>query len=164
MATQVIEAGVDISFGAVIRLTAGLDRIIQSAGRCNRNGESDVPAPVYIVRPLDESLNHLTDIRLAQQATESLLEAYERAPEKYGFDLSSEEAVQYFFHRLFKNQYGTNNKYHEFPTKQKSTIFDLLSSNTHLQNAKYKTPYFLCQAFDLAGKLFKVFSFFKKAI
>ena len=157
VATQVIEAGVDISFGAVIRLTAGLDSIIQSAGRCNRNGESDTPAPVYIVRPLDESLNHLADIRLAQQATESLLDAYEKAPEKYGSDLSSDEAVRYYYHSLFKNQYGTNNKYHEFPTKQKSTIFDLLSSNTHLQNAKYKTPYFLCQAFDLSGKLFKVF-------
>lgn len=31
VATQVVEAGVDISFGCVIRLTAGLDSIIQSA-------------------------------------------------------------------------------------------------------------------------------------
>lgn len=157
VATQVIEAGVDISFGAVIRLTAGLDSIIQSAGRCNRNGESDTPAPVYIVRPLDESLNHLTDIRLAQQATESLLDAYERAPEKYGSALSSEEAVRFYYNRLFRNQSGTNAKYHEFATKQKSTIFDLLSSNSYLWNAQHKTPYFLCQAFDLAGKLFEVF-------
>ncbi|MBQ2727407.1 MAG: hypothetical protein IJF78_17030, partial [Clostridia bacterium] len=157
VATQVIEAGVDISFGAVMRLTAGLDSIIQSAGRCNRNGESDTSAPVYIVRPLDESLNHLTDIRLAQQATESLLDVYERAPEKYGSDLSSDEAMQYYYRRLFRNQTGTNVKYHEFPTKQKSTLFDLLSGNPHLWNEKYKTPYFLCQAFDLAGKLFEVF-------
>ena len=157
VATQVIEAGVDISFGAVMRLTAGLDSIIQSAGRCNRNGESDTPAPVYIVRPLDESLNHLTDIRLAQQSTESLLDAYERTPEKYGSDLSSDEAVRYYYKRLFGNQTGTNVKYHEFPTKQKSTLFDLLSGNPHLWNEKYKTPYFLCQAFDLAGKLFEVF-------
>lgn len=43
VSTQVIEAGIDISFERVIRLSAGMDSVIQSAGRCNRNGESDTP-------------------------------------------------------------------------------------------------------------------------
>lgn len=37
--TSLIEAGVDISFAAVWRASAGLDQIVQAAGRCNRNGE-----------------------------------------------------------------------------------------------------------------------------
>ena len=159
VATQVIEAGVDISFGAVIRLTAGLDNIIQSAGRCNRNGESYILAPVYIVRALDENMTHLQEIKLAQQATESLLYAYENSPEKYGSNLSSDEAVRYYYNRLFRNQYESNKSYHDYPVEHKPSLFRLLSENTDWQrkNDNIAMNFFINQAFASAGKLFEVF-------
>lgn len=41
VATSAIEAGVDISFSAGIRALTGMDSIVQSFGRTNRNGEAE---------------------------------------------------------------------------------------------------------------------------
>ena len=48
-----IEAGVDIDFPAVFRQEAGLDSILQAAGRCNREGKSGI-ATTYVFSLLEE--------------------------------------------------------------------------------------------------------------
>ena len=154
VSTQVIEAGVDISFERVIRLTAGMDSVVQSAGRCNRNGESAGTAPVYLLRCADETMTHLPDIRRAQSATEELLAEYRQSPERFESDLFSDEAIRYYYRRLYRNQ---PEKYQDFLIPElKDSLLALLSSNRGLSTEQSRR-FILQQAFRTAGEKFKVF-------
>ena len=50
ISTQLIEAGVDIDFPVLYRDFATISSIVQSAGRCNRNGKNAEKGKVIIVR------------------------------------------------------------------------------------------------------------------
>lgn len=149
VSTQVMEAGVDISFGAVIRLAAGMDSVVQSAGRCNRNGEKKEPAPVEIVLCIDENLGRLQEIREGKQVTVALLEQFRRNPESLGTDLASEQAIRWYYEHLLQAQ---NRGYQQYTVKDHAPLFELLAANDHGQSED--ETFTLCQAFKTAGELF----------
>lgn len=152
VSTQLIEAGVDVSFGAVIRLAAGLDNIVQTAGRCNRHGEHEAPQPVEICHLKNEKLGSLREIQQSQDALNALLEEFRRDPARYLSDLTSDAAIDDYYAFLYR---GMARGAQDDPVRGQ-TLYELLSTN--LQFAAEGAPsYFLGQAFRTAGAWFEVF-------
>ena len=91
VSTSLIEAGVDIDFPAVYRELAGLDSILQAAGRCNREGK----------RPVSESI---VTIFQSEERTPPLLAAAAGASQfvlRHDPDFASPHAIEAYFRQLF---------------------------------------------------------------
>ncbi|MDY3617582.1 CRISPR-associated helicase Cas3' [Agathobaculum sp.] len=155
VSTQLVEAGVDFSFGCVIRVLAGLDNLIQSAGRCNRSGELGGVRPVYIVRLQCENLSHLKEIAQSQQAMASVLLQFARDPETFGNDLSGAVAVRAYYQTLYAEmKQGAQ----DYPLPGGGTLLDLLSLNSEGRgHCAAAENYLIGQAFATAGQAFHVF-------
>ncbi|GIP22864.1 CRISPR-associated helicase Cas3' [Paenibacillus sp. J22TS3] len=134
VSTQLIEAGVDISFECVIRSLAGLDSIAQAAGRCNRHGK-DPSRKVFIVRSSDENLSRLPEIRIGAEKTERILSEFRREPEQFDHDLLSASAMNHYFKYYFDH---IKNELDYYIPKLDKHMFDLLNTNkdlvTHYKN------------------------------
>lgn len=158
IATQVIEAGVDVSFESVIRLEAGMDNIVQAAGRCNRHGEIKEGAEAYIIRNTDNGLQKLSEIKAAQDATENLL-TYLAERNELDQELDSRESVDRYYRNLYESQ---KVGYQDFTIPEKAepnakSIYKLLAGNVGFRREYKDDGFFLKQAQKTAGRLFTVF-------
>lgn len=95
IATSLVEAGVDFDFRAVYRELAGIDSVIQAAGRCNREGKRRIEESRTIAFTLEESETiHLpSELKLPISIARQIVEKYE--------DLASPEAIQEYFNSLY---------------------------------------------------------------
>jgi len=94
ISTQLIEAGVDVDFPRVYRAMGPLDSIIQTAGRCNREGRMSELGEVVVFRPEDDGKPRGAYAQAAA-ITESFLADYPEA------DLHQPETYAAYFARLY---------------------------------------------------------------
>lgn len=153
LSTQLIEAGVDVSFSCVVRAMAGLDSILQAAGRCNRNGESKEPKNVYVYPIADErGLDRLRDIKLGKTITQQLVHAHPDA------DLMSEAMIAEYYRFYLDQQKG---EMMDCKLNTGETAYDLLSTNwsrrkEYEYRKKQKYMHVFAQAFKTVSDDFHV--------
>lgn len=94
VSTRLIEAGVDIDFPVVYRCIAGIDSLVQSAGRCNR--EMKAPSrDVFVFESLEEDIARLPhSLQRPAQIAKEILRHYP--------DILSPQAIRAYFTRLFE--------------------------------------------------------------
>lgn len=94
VSTQLVEAGVDLDFPVVYRALAGIDSLVQAAGRCNRSGNLRSGHVEVFVPPSKP----VADLRQAYETAKAMLHG------KREVDLRDRRLATDFFDRLYQKK------------------------------------------------------------
>lgn len=146
ISTSLIEAGVDVDFPAVFREEAGLDSILQAAGRCNREGK----------RPVSESIVTLFRGEAAPPPLfQTAIGAGRMVLEQYD-DIASREAIQAYFHTLLELKGAEAQDIYGILPKIRTELFPFQSvaERFHMIDSPTRTVYIpLGAGAELVGRL-----------
>ncbi|EEL61425.1 CRISPR-associated helicase/endonuclease Cas3 (plasmid) [Bacillus cereus] len=161
ISTQLIEAGVDVSFECVVRSLSGLDSIAQAAGRCNRHGEKGIQN-VYVIDYEEENLSYLKEIKIGKKITKKILMDLKHNDKIHGGHILSREAMKRYFKEYYR-EFESDLDY--FIPKLKKNMTELLSvpriENSYRRayihkHDKKDIPLFIINSYQTAAKHFNV--------
>ena len=136
VATSLVEAGVDFDFPRVMRELAGVDSVVQAAGRCNREGGRPWAECETVVFTLDDQADFPIPQELKQpiSVTGQVCEDFE--------DIASLGAIEDYFRRLYRykgegldarniiGQFEDGSRNWMFPFESVAREFKLIENNT----------------------------------
>lgn len=154
--TQLIEAGVDLSFEVVFRDSAPLDSIIQVAGRCNRSSELDYLGEVKLINLLNQNnipcAKKIYDIKLLD-ITKNVLKK-----DKYE-NIDFYELSEKYFSKIKKLSISKSNSIID---SMKSLNYDNTNKDICIEDFKlieetyYDTRVVICQSKEIENKIYEM--------
>lgn len=133
VSTSLIEAGVDVDFPAVFREEAGLDSILQAAGRCNREGKRKAEESVVTIFQGPDPCPPLFDIPV--EAGRQALNSF-AAPD-------DPEAIRFYFQEMLhlKGKRAQDQKEILSLMQEKRLPFKTVAERFRLIDADTRTVY-----------------------
>lgn len=127
VSTQLIEAGVDFDFPVVFRAMAPLEVVIQSAGRCNREGKLDGPGRVFLFKLQDSGMPDKTYAACAGHAEEFIKQDISQL---HGHKLFNEYYAQVMQLYVDPDKYKINEARKQFNFKTVSDGYHIIQAIT----------------------------------
>lgn len=146
VSTNLIEAGVDISFECVYRSMAGLDSLAQSAGRCNRNGEMEC-GRIFLITLEGENTGSMGELLQKTRVTDALIREYHNS------GTNDSLLMPRWMDEYYKRIYFYESDQMNFPIKESGkSIMELLSIG--FGSGEKRTS--MHQAYKTAGQAYRV--------
>ena len=133
VSTSLIEAGVDVDFPSVFREEAGLDSILQAAGRCNREGKRPVGESIVTIFQSETPQPSLLELPVA--AGRQALHSYDQP--------DSQEDIRCYFQELLdlKGPEALDQKNILTVMEREFMPFRRIAERFHLIDSETKTVY-----------------------
>ena len=132
VSTSLIEAGVDVDFPCVWREMAGLDSILQAAGRCNREGKRDMNDSIVHIFKGEGKISDSLLVRTTP--AEQVMEMFK--------DINTRPAIQTYFRKVLWETGEEGLDQPRILEMEKKLLFRQVSEKFHMiEDSGMKTVY-----------------------